>query len=660
MKSCFFIAIYFLFFQVATAQKELPPFGKIDVADLELKDCSFDPGAGAAKLIDWGSINYTRNTEEPATYFATYERRVRIKIFKESGLSYANLSIPYYSYDNNEKITSISACTYTLTEGHQVKKTVVLKNAVYRRKINKQFSELILVFPDVKAGSVIEYKYQLQCKLTADVKDWFFQSELPCRYSEYQVKIPTGFSFLIHPLTVDSLAIKALKYTDRFFTKSGVQHVEVVQKNFVMRNLRAIGDEPFTGAAKDYLQRLSFRLSAVDYGNGNTVYINSEWEDVVDELLNDHDFGDQLTVASPALPEIALTVQALSDLQSKLAFVHQYFLKNLQWNGLKSFYSFKGIKSTFAQKTGSSGDINLLLIATLQQAGINAKPLLVSTRDNGLLNESLPLIKQFNTVMALVEEKDQFFVLDASDQYSAYNLFPASVVNTNGFVVEADSGRWVQLPDMINKYKVVTAVSGIIDSTGWMKGDVLITSSGYARKRQGIDWIKHKEVLQAEMVTPNQYLLPATLESSNAGAADLTSFEQKLKFNLELGKAGEHSYFKPNQFSELQTNPFTATERHTDVDFGWLQEYRIYGNYIIPQDYEFEELPQNVSLIMPDTSIVFKRFISAENNSLNIVISIDFRRTYYTAAEYAEFAAFYKIFLSKLSEPVSIKKKIHP
>ncbi|MCW3090896.1 MAG: hypothetical protein JWP81_1965 [Ferruginibacter sp.] len=100
-----------------------------------------------------------------------------------------------------------------------------------------------------------------------------------------------------------------------------------------------------------------------------------------------------------------------------------------------------------------------------------------------------------------------------------------------------------------------------------------------------------------------------------------------------------------------------AAERHADIDFGCQQEYVFYGNYTIPPGYDFEELPQNISFIMPDTSITFKRFISAENNSLNVRTSITFKRSYYTAAEYPEFSAFYRILTSKLNEPVIIKKK---
>lgn len=46
----------------AIAQKNQPSFGKIDKADLLLKECSYDRNANAMKLIDWGTMYYDRGT----------------------------------------------------------------------------------------------------------------------------------------------------------------------------------------------------------------------------------------------------------------------------------------------------------------------------------------------------------------------------------------------------------------------------------------------------------------------------------------------------------------------------------------------------------------------------------------------------------------------
>jgi hypothetical protein len=97
-----------------------------------------------------------------------------------------------------------------------------------------------------------------------------------------------------------------------------------------------------------------------------------------------------------------------------------------------------------------------------------------------------------------------------------------------------------------------------------------------------------------------------------------------------------------------------------DIDFGFLQEYTMFGNYTIPQDYVFEELPANFSMIMPDTSIIFTRNIQADENLLNVRMTVEFKRTFYPVSEYPEFAAFYKKLFTKLNEQIVIKKKTTP
>ena len=43
---------------VIFAQKEFPDYGKVDKADLLLKECEFDKDADAYKLLDFGDVNY--------------------------------------------------------------------------------------------------------------------------------------------------------------------------------------------------------------------------------------------------------------------------------------------------------------------------------------------------------------------------------------------------------------------------------------------------------------------------------------------------------------------------------------------------------------------------------------------------------------------------
>jgi Domain of Unknown Function with PDB structure (DUF3857) len=142
------------------AQKtKLPAVGKIEKADLEMTDCEFDKGAVAYKLIDRGNIFYDRGVN---FFKMVTERRTRIKILKEKGLDYANVKIPFYSRNNDQKMTDIDAYTYNLDAGGNVVVTKVDKKSIYTQKLSKNVTQAIIAFPEVKPGTVIEYKYRIE------------------------------------------------------------------------------------------------------------------------------------------------------------------------------------------------------------------------------------------------------------------------------------------------------------------------------------------------------------------------------------------------------------------------------------------------------------------------------------------------------------------
>lgn len=648
-----------LFFSSVTllAQKGQPGFGKIDKADLLMTECDFDKGAEAVKLIDWGNLYYDRGNAGFSFFKTIYERRVRIKILQEKGLSHANIQIPFYSRDGGEKIVNFDANTYNLDETGNVKTTDVKKSSIYTKKINSDFSEMIIAFPEVKAGSIIEYRYRMERDADGDIKDWAFQDRIPTRYSEYEVKIPLIFRFSAQPSVVDKMDVKEEVIQEMIGVNEGVVSTNVLHKKFIMQNLIGIRDEPFMGSPNDYQQRIDFQLSQIDFGNGNVKDYKLKWSNVIDELNKRSDFGKQLEKELPQTQPIIAEAKKLTDAESKISFLYNTVRKNVNWNNDEDIYADNGITKTWETKNGNAADINLLLVKLLTDAGIKALPILVSTREHGLVNSYYPFVQQFNVVMAYVNLNGRHLVLDATDKISNYKLTPEKIVNTNGFLVEGLNGRWVALIDSKHKYKVMAATQAVITNDGSLKGEALVNCNDYARKKRVEVYVKDKEKFKTDY-----FSLPGTASviddfSVNNINVDSLPLEQKVKFTTKLNNSGDYHYFNINIFSDLTKNPFIEDERVSDVDFGFQQEYIIYGNYTLPEEYTFDGLPENVSMIMPDTSIIFSRTMQVDNNLLNVRISVEFLNTFYPASAYPEFKEFYKKLFAALNEQIVIKKK---
>jgi hypothetical protein len=639
----------------ATAQKDIPAFGKIDKADLEMADCDFDKGAVAIKLIDWGSSYYIRGTTGGAVFKTVFERRIRIKILKQKGLTYADVKIPYYSANANEKINSLTAYTFNIDARGNIITTPVKKASIYSKKINNNFSEMIIAFPEVKAGSVIEYKYKMERETMGQLQDWFFQERIPVKYSEYQLTIPQIFRFSVQPSVIDPIEQKQKVIDEIIAANNGLVKTKSLKSNYIMRNLRGIKDEPFMGSPKDYMQRLEFQLAQIDYGNNNITDLSFTWDNVIEELMSNEDFGLQLEKTIDGAAPFIKQAKAITDTENRMKFIYDTICKNINWDGVEHIYASKAITKTWVTQNGNAADINLLLIKLLNDAGIKACPILFSTRDNGLLNTYYPFISQFNTVMAFVSFNNKNFLLDATGKVCNYKLVPEKVANTKGFIIADESGKWKDF--LSGKYKIISAINGEIDTAGIMNGNCLVNSSGYAKQKRCESWIKNKKTFKEDYFTePNNNLKIENLILNNTDA-DSLPLEQKFKFNLQLNSAGDYLYFNTNLFSGLDNNPFTAAERFADIDFGFKQEYTIFGSYTIPQGYTFNGLPEDIYMIMPDTSIIFNRAIQVQENLLSIKITVEFKRSFYFAADYIDFKEFYKKMFAQLNEQVVIKRK---
>lgn len=201
------------------------------------------------------------------------------------------------------------------------------------------------------------------------------------------------------------------------------------------------------------------------------------------------------------------------------------------------------------------------------------------------------------------------------------------------------------------------ALKCAIDDKGIMSGEGSINSSSYARKHRMQKYAVDPEGFkQYYFVKPNPSLQITDVVVKNADT-DSLPLAQQVRFTTPVSSSGEYSYFTTNMLSDFMSNPFMNQDRRTDIDFGFQKSYVIYGQFTIPEGYNFETLPANVNMSMPDRSIQYSRTMEFKNNVLSQKITIDFKRPFYLAANYPVFHEFHKKLLVSLNEQVVIKKK---
>lgn len=625
------------------SEKNISAWGKIEKADLESKDCDFDHNAEAVVLFDAGEL--VSNDLESLEF----RRHIRIKILNDKGLNLANIKIPFYKYRMEESIKDLEAQTINLDASGSIVTSEVEQDLFYETKLNKRFSERVFTFPEVKVGSVIEYRYTL---VGLAMRNWYFQKSIPVKYSSYKIDVPIEFEVVSSPIT--SLP---------FESKKDSAAKRVIQ-TFSMQNIPALRDEPFITCEDDYLQRIESRLVALTYPRGRVSY-RQTWSQIITQLMEDEDFGLQLKKEIHRTADLDTELKTVEKQYEKMLAIHKYVRNNMEWNGFDNIWALEGVKSAWKDKKGTSGEINLVLVNLLKDAGLDANPVLVSTREHGIVNRFEPSIRQFDKVMAYVRinepGKSKIYVLDATDKYTPSHLIPQEVMYSNGLVIEKlgynrYQGEWKTLWNEAQGFKNIVVLNAEIDEQGQLKGSASVNSFDYTRVNRLQDVKKGTDKFIEKYYTADNPRVKIDSFSISNADYDSLPLEQNFEFSETLAASGDYKYFSINKFSGLEKNPFVADNRFSDVFFGAFRKYFIIGNFTIPDDYSFDELPKNLRMILPDTSISFTRSSAVSENQLSVRINLEFKKPFYRVDEYPDFKEFYKKLFDLLNEQFVFRK----
>jgi len=148
----------------------------------------------------------------PQNTALTYDVKMRVKILKDSGKGYANVDIIYYNdgFDklNYDEISSIEVTLFDKVDG-KVKRTRISKATFTDERLDEHFMVRHIKVPEAKAGSIIEYKYELYSGRYAFLFDWQLEEKIPVMYSRCEMEIPAFLDYNmkvpLHPCVTKSV-----------------------------------------------------------------------------------------------------------------------------------------------------------------------------------------------------------------------------------------------------------------------------------------------------------------------------------------------------------------------------------------------------------------------------------------------------------------------
>lgn len=632
-------------------ERQIAEFGKPSDSDFSLKIYEKDTTAAAVVLFEQGYFEF----ETVGNYIRLIKNVYRkVKIFDSKKFNGGTINIPLLVSDgNSEKITGYNA----LTHNGQMK-TYVSADAIFVTSAPGIGKVCRIVFPNINDGSIIEYTYRLESPFFFNFNGWEFQDELPKLYSEFISKIPGNFRYKSVMYGKQPLHFQSSKIQPRCYRAA--EHYSVadcVTSVYAMVDVPAFHKEDYMLSARNYISRIDFEpIEFVGHWGGTTKFSN-DWKDV-EKLFKKGEFvGKQLNKAGYFKRRLPDSILSIPKELEKAKAVYGFIQNHYTWDG--SYYSSETtVKDAFDLKKGSVPEINLSLINALQAAGLDAKLMLLSTRQNGLPTELYPVMTKFNYTIAVLTIANETFLLDATNKQAPFGTIPFQALNVQGRVMDFKKGSyWLPIePYKQNIHYVNAQITA--QTNGNFIGEVNQSSYGYIGlgKRNTIEEIGLEKYIQKGQSDPG------VSEIENLQVEDLNEIEKPLKENytilIEPEVVGDKvilfPFFNKTYISE---NPFKMKERSYPMDFG----FPFTNTYLISIDldnvYEVEQLPKSRSIKLPgDDGECTITYIS-EGNKINIRFNTKLSTYRFHPDAYQTIKEFFGTMITMLKEePITLKK----
>ncbi len=667
------LIILLVLFVLPTILAQNIKFGKVSKTELEEKFYPLDSFANAAILFKKRRTYYEYGQGQGFRLIT--EIHERIKLYNKDGFDWATKSISLYnSSGKDELVSGLKASTYNF-ENNKIQETKLKKGGIFKENTNKYWSKKKFTLPNLKEGCIVEWKYKINSPFAWNINDAIFQYAIPIKHIEIKIETPEYYIFKnqmqgFFPMNIEKttkrsniiLTSKTREGGSGFSTvKTNYEHqkIDFITNiiNCKSNNIPALKKEPYVNNINNYRTILKFEHTSTKFPNSMPKYYNNTWDDVTKTIYKSSYFGSQLEKNNYFQEDLQNLVPKTAATNKKIASILQFIKNKIKWDGNYGKYTSKGVKKAYKEGTGNVAEINLTLVSMLRRAGVNANPVLVSTRSHGI--SLFPTSDGFNYVIAGVEINNDVILLDATEKYSLPNVLPLRDLNWQGRIIRKNGSS-----SSINLFpkkptKETTFLNTEIDSEGNLKG---LGRSVY-KNLQALQYrTKYNGLSENDLVTKlekkNDDIEINEFKAINKNEPTkplIYQFDFETDSQVEV--IGDKMYFSPLLFLTTKENPFKLENREFPVDFGapWVDKYTISIEF--PEGYTIESKPENVAYSLPENLGSYKFIVILKENKIQVLSELKMNLPIIAPTYYKALKEFYKKMIGKQLEKIVLVKE---
>lgn len=624
----------------AVAQTDNLPWGVVPHEHIHMDVYPADSSAAAVILGSYGDLYIGEDLT------MTFDVHRRVKLLSEAGYHFGEVEISFVHRNGAQRLQSLEAQTL-VPDGRGALRRVELHRSDVHREVDGERTRVRFTMPALEPGAIVEYRYQIASHRTILIPSWTFQSSEPTIWSEYRARFPAflvfrGYKVGDPAFDVEEIEGGALASRPTGQYRSGTR-VSFSTFRWVMTHIPAIRPERYTASIWNHAYAVRFDLTGYYDRHNQRHRLSDTWEDLAARLMDSGSFGRLFRPRRGVVRQVETLTADATGPRDRLEAIYDFVRSSMVWDGRFRPLADRAPDEVLELRSGTSAEVNLLLLAMLRAADIQAEPILVSTRANGLPIDWFASLLQFNHVIVRAQIGRDSYLLDGTDRHLPMGTLPVAALNDQGWLVSEDRLGWVPLRPAGGSMSGLD-LSMTIDADGTVSGTVAGRLADYealsARHAIGTG-ASEEERAKALVGEQFDFVVSDVAVDGLDGDGSIT-----YGFHLEApghGRPMAHLMtFNPLLLQRLEANPFVAEDRTYPVEVPYPYVHSYTAEFAIPEGYEVEELPPSVRLALPGNAAAYQRLVSRVGDGIRVQRTFNFRTTSVNSEHYANLREFFE------------------
>ena len=491
--------------------------------------------------------------------------------------------------------------------------------------------DVTFTLPDVKAGSILEYRYQVRYDRYEQGPDWKIQQPYFVRRAHYaftpaEQMLRAESAGQTGGVTDSALTDRHGAFMTDIVSAASLPAGAAIHKDALGRytldvtDVSAIPNDPFAPASAGQAYEVSFFYTPSSEERDFWQKQMALWT----KLVNGY------TASTPplqhALQEIVAPTDAPADKAKKIyAYVQRFENTDFNANGVPDVDSDwvpRGrVEHLFDTKKGSSNQLALMYLALARAAGLNARPVRIASRSHRLFAVSYMSADQLDTVLIGLTVDGKEILVDPGTKMAPYATLHWAHAGAGGITMTDNKVDLLVTPLEKNSDNLTLHVGTLnVDAKGALSGMLKVAFTG--QKAIELRQLALTASPDAVKTSVDQFLASSVPTGVTAKVDHIAYLDDPSKQLLavvnvsgSLTASNGHIELPRAFFESSEANPFPATSRVTPVDVRYPSQDQEQITYTLAPGLALQDKPQD-DVVKDEPNAIYQLKAKADGSTV--------------------------------------------